>query len=252
MPFAMQIGQVQDEDHAAATRLKRMTKERLVVRGWRQQAFTALIAEVAAELGQGSASFGLAALDEDLPHSSNHTREMLRENMGNEAVLQRVAAPRLRELMASIQRSALHGSRPLVHPVGDNPLREIASTDVVGGAVEDLPWDDFLLGSLAGRRDPVTPLSAVSMSERQVQEGYHEHVQSLLVLPERLEADLEFRADAPVSLVPYGGGGSATLDLVWRVDLAGPLPVSAIRLWDAAAEPPHEGTGVQHREDSGV
>ena len=49
-----------------------------------------------------------------------------------------------------------------------------------------------------------------------------------------------------------GGGGSATLDLVWRVDLAGPLPVSAIRLWDAAAEPPHEGTGVQHREDSGV
>ena len=98
-----------------------------------------------------------------MTYSSNHTREMLRENMGNEAVLQRVAAPRLRELMASIQRSALHGSRPLVHPVGDNPLREIASTDVVGGAVEDLPWDDFPLGSLAGRRDPVTPLSATGV-----------------------------------------------------------------------------------------
>jgi hypothetical protein len=235
MPFAMQIGQVQDEDHASATRLKRMTKERLVVRGWRQQAFSALIAEVAAELGQTSASFGIAALDEDLPHSSNHTREMLRENMGSEAVLQRVAGPRLRELMATIQRSALHGSRPLVHPIGENPLRRIAAVDIVGGASSDLPWDDFLLGSLAGRRDPVTPLSAVSMSERHVQEGYHEHVRSLLVLPERLEPDLEFRADAPVSLIPYGGGGSASLDLVWRVDLAGPLPVSAIRLWDPAA-----------------
>lgn len=252
MPFAMQIGQVQDEDHASATRLKRMTKERLVVRGWRQQAFSALIAEVAAELGQSAASFGISALDEDLPHSSNHTREMLRENMGSEAVLQRVAAPRLRELMASIQRSALHGSRPLVHPVGANPLRRIASSDLLGGASEDVPWDDFLLGSLAGRRDPVTPLSAVSMSEQHVQEGYHEHVRSLLVLPERLEADLEFRANAPVSLIPYAGGGSSSLDLVWRVDLAGPLPVSAIRLWDAAARRPSARDAGARVEDSGV
>lgn len=252
MPFAMQIGQVQDEDHAAATRLKRMTKERLVVRGWRQQAFTALIAEVAAELGQASASFGLAALDEDLPHSSNHTREMLRENMGNEAVLKRVAGPRLRELMTSIQRSALHGSRPLVHPVGDNPLRRIASFDVAAGAGDDVPWDDFLLGSLAGRRDPVTPLSAVSMSEQHVQEGHHEHVRSLLVLPERLEAHLEFRADAPVTLIPYGSSGAATLDLVWRVDMAGPLPVSAIRLWDAADSTATEDPAAPGDRDSGV
>lgn len=260
MPFAMQIGQVQDDDHAAATRLKRMTKERLVVKGWRQQAFNSLIAEVAAELGQGSAAFGLAALDEDLPHSSNHTREMLRENMGNEAVLTRVAGPRLRELMASIQRSALHGSKPLVHPIGDNPLRQIVSLDPVGGGGDDLPWDDFLLGSLAGRRDPVTPLSAVSMSEVHVQEGHHEHVRSFLVLPERLEAHLDFRADAPVSLIPYGGGGSSPLDLVWRVDMAGPLPVSAIRLWDASGETqtddagarPGARAGAEFDEDSGV
>ena len=264
MPFAMQIGQVQDDDHAAATRLKRMTKERLVVKGWRLQAFNSLIAEVAAELGQASASFGLAALDEDLPHSSNHTREMLRENMGNEAVLTRVAGPRLRELMASIQRSALHGSKPLVHPIGDNPLRQIASLDPVGGSSDDVPWDDFLLGSLAGRRDPVTPLSAVSMSDVHVQEGHHEHVRSFLVLPERLEAHLEFRPDAPVSLIPYGSGGAATLDLVWRVDMAGPLPISAIRLWDVSGDgtPAGAGAGAGARaearadaafdEDSGV
>lgn len=251
MPFAMQIGQVQDEDHAAATRLKRMTKERLVVRGWRQQAFTSLIAEVAAELGQASASFALAALDEDLPHSSNHTREMLRENMGNAAVLKRVAEPRLRELMTSIQRSALHGSRPLVHPVGDNPLREIAALDVVDGIGEDVPWDDFLLGSLVGRRDPVTPLSAVSMSERHVQEGHHEQVRSMLVLPERLEPHLEFRAGAPVSLIPYGSNGGASIDLVWRVDMAGPLPVAAIRLWDSPADAAPAGPAPRDR-DSGV
>ena len=82
------------------------------------------------------------------------------------------------------------------------------------------------------------------MSDVHVQEGHHEHVRSFLVLPERLEAHLEFRPDAPVSLIPYGSGGASTLDLVWRVDMAGPLPISAIRLWDVSGDGTPAGAGA--------
>ena len=90
-----------------------------------------------------------------------------------------------------------------------------------------------LLDSLAGRREPVTPLSATWLAQRQVQEGHHENVTSYLVMPERLERQLGFHEDARVVTAPFRGSGRAGIDLVWRVDVAGPLPIGAIGLWDA-------------------
>lgn len=233
LPFAMNIGTVVETDYAAATRLRRMTTEHLLRRGWRADAFRDLVREVGAELGQDGASFGVGALDDDLPHSSNNARRMLRDAMSQESVLTRVAAPRLRELMGEIQRHSLHGSKPRVTAIDDNPLDALAHmTDPVGGD-DGIAWDDFLLDSLAGRREPVTPLSATWLAQRQVQEGHHENVTSYLVLPDRLERQLDFHADARVVTAPFRGSGRAGIDLVWRVDVAGPLPIAAIGLWDA-------------------
>ena len=233
LPFAMNIGTVVETDYAAATRLRRMTTEHLLRRGWRADAFRDLVREVGAELGQDGASFGVGALDDDLPHSSNNARRMLRDAMAQESVLTRVAAPRLRELMAQIQRHSLHGSKPRVAAIDDNPLDALAQmTDPVGGD-DGIAWDDFLLDSLAGRREPVTPLSATWLAQRQVQEGHHENVTSYLVMPDRLERQLDFHDDARVVTAPFRGSGRAGIDLVWRVDVAGPLPIAAIGLWDS-------------------
>lgn len=254
MPFAMRVGAVIEADHAASTRLRRLTAERLVVKGWRHAAFLDLVREVGAELGQDATAFGVATLDEDLPHSSNHTRQMLRDTMTREAVQTRVAAPRLRRLMAEIQRSALHGSKPRVRPIGDDPLRALAAMTDPTAADDDVAWDDFLLGSLVGRREPVTPLSATWLPARQVQEGHHEAVRSYLVLPERLERQLDFRSDAPLTTIPSAAAGKAPVDLVWRVDVAGPLPLHAIGLWDAPSEPAASESAVSGRPaaDTGV
>ncbi|MGF6823114.1 hypothetical protein M2317_002025 [Microbacterium sp. ZKA21] len=233
LPFAMNIGTVVETDYAAATRLRRMTTEHLLRRGWRADAFRDLVREVGAELGQDGASFGVGALDDDLPHSSNNARRMLRDAMSQESVLTRVAAPRLRELMGEIQRHSLHGSKPRVTAIDDDPLDALAQmTDPVGGD-DGIAWDDFLLDSLAGRREPVTPLSATWLAQRQVQEGHHENVTSYLVMPDRLERQLDFHDDARVVTAPFRGSGRAGIDLVWRVDVAGPLPIAAIGLWDA-------------------
>lgn len=256
MPFAVQIATVQDDDHAATARMRGIMTDQLVVRGWRHAAFESLVREVAHERGAAGGSFGLVALDEDLPHSSNHTRKMLLTALDDEAVLTRVAGPRLEELVRTAQRDDLHGGRPRVTPVADNPLGALVrSVDPLGTPGDDVPWDDFLLGSLAGRRDPVTPLSATVLAELELGERHHERVKSYLVLPQRLEARLRFDPSAAVSVVPFPDGGIAPVDVSWRVDIAGPVPESAVRLWSGRRAQPAAETPAppsSRSDDPGV
>lgn len=237
LPFAMSIGTVVESDYAAATRLRRMTTEHLVRRGWRADAFRDLVREVGAELGQDGTAFGVGALDDDLPHSSNNTRKMLRDTMHRESVQTRVAAPRLRALMTEIQRHSLHGSKPHVVSIDDNPLDALSSMADPAGIEEGIAWDEFLLDSLVDRREPVTPLSTSWLAQRQIQEGFHEHVTSYLVLPERLDSQLSFHEGAAVVTAPFHGAGRSSIDLVWRADVVGPLPIGAIGLWDGSPHP---------------
>lgn len=252
MPFALQIATIRDEEHGATARLRGVMTDRLVVRGWRHDAFESLVAEVARSRGSTGASFGLAALDEDLPHSSNHTRKMLMAAMGDETILTRVAGPRLDELVRAGQRSELGGGRPRVQLVGDNPLRTLVRAadpyDTVG---DDLDWDEFLLGSLVGRRDPVSPLSSTVLAELEVHERHHERVTSYLALPERLESHLSFAPNDRVKIAPFRGGGAAPVDVVWRVDIVGPVPRSAIRLWSDQDAPPAPSAPAKPSSSSG-
>ncbi|MBU4464536.1 MAG: hypothetical protein KKH75_01690, partial [Actinobacteria bacterium] len=239
MPFALQIATIKDEEHGATARLRGVMTDHLVVRGWRHDAFQALVAEVARARGSVGGSFGLTALDEDLPHSSNHTRRMLLAAMGDESILTRVAGPRLESLVRAGQRSELEGGRPRVQLVEDNPLRSLVrAADPFSGGSGDLDWDEFLLGSLVGRRDPVSPLSSTVLAELQVHERHHERVTSYLVLPGRLESHLSFRPSDQVKIAPFRDTGSAPVDVVWRVDMVGPVPRSAINLWSNHGDGP--------------
>ena len=250
LPFAMNLATVVEDDYVSATRLRRMTTEHLMRRGWRADAFRDLVREVGAALGQDDESFGIGALDDDLPHSSNNARRMLRTTMGDGQVLERVAVPRLRELMTQIQRSALHGSKPRVVAIDDDPLTVHGNPGDPLDADAGGSWDEFLLDSLSGRRDPVTPLSTSWLPQRKVQAGHHEAVTSYLVMPERLERQLVFREEASAVTVPFAGSGTAGIDLVWRIDMAGPLPIDAISLWDAPR--PQVAPAIPLDGDTGV
>ena len=91
------------------------------------------------------------------------------------------------------------------------------------------------LGSLAGRTDPVTPLSPTVLTEIELGERHHERVHSHLVLPERLAAKLAYSEDTPVQVVSFPDDSTGVVDLSWRVDIAGPVPIRAIHLWDRTA-----------------
>ncbi|SMH44563.1 hypothetical protein SAMN06295885_2390 [Rathayibacter oskolensis] len=232
MPFAVRLATVSGEETAAVARMRAAMTSKLVRRGWRHEAFEALVQEMAADYGAGQ-GFGLSALDEDLPHSSNHTRRMLLRALDDESLLTRIAAPRLADIVASVQRDEESIARPRVRPMGVNPLNALRRPEDYDGVELDLPWDDFLLESLT-RADPMTPVSATVLTELQVGERYHERVTSFLVAPSRLQERLRFDPAAPIHVVPYEGATGAPVDLVWRVDVVGPVPRAAIRLWDGA------------------
>ncbi|MFE1645716.1 hypothetical protein ACFM35_09085 [Microbacterium sp. P01] len=255
MPFALQIATVRDDDHAATARLRGVMTDQLVVKGWRHAAFASLVREVGLERGAQAGAFGLEALDEDLPHSSNHTRKMLLAALDDTAVLTRVAGPRLEALVGTAQRSDLHGGRPRVVPVGDNPLRSLLrASDPFDRSGDDIGWDEYLLGTLGRRRDPVTPLSATVLADVDLAERHHERVRSYLVLPQRLASTLEFRPGAEVDVVTFPESGTSPIDLSWRVDIAGPVPQSALRLMsvrgDAGTAPAADGGSPE--ADTGV
>lgn len=259
MPFAVQVATVVDDDHASATRLRGVMTEHLFVRGWRHDAFTSLVREIAIERGMLSSSFGPHTLDEDLPHASNHSRRMLLAAMGDEHVLTRVAVPRLEELMKAAQRDDGQVTRPRVQPVVDDPLHVIARGPNGEPIATDRAWDDFLLGSLAGRTNPVTPLSPTVLTEIELGERHHERVQSHLVLTERLAGKLAYSDDTPVQVVAFPDDSTGVVDLSWRVDIAGPVPIRAIHLWDRTAgtsaaapvEAPSSG-GADAEIDTGI
>lgn len=232
MPFAVRLATVSGEETAAVARMRAAMTSKLVRRGWRHEAFESLVQEMAADYGAGQ-GFGLSALDEDLPHSSNHTRRMLLRALDDESLLTRIAAPRLADIVASVQRDEESIARPRVRPMGVNPLNALRRPEDYEGIELDLPWDDFLLESLT-RADPMTPVSATVLTELQVGERYHERVTSFLVAPSRLQERLRFDPAAPIHVVPYEGATGAPVDLVWRVDVVGPVPRAAIRLWDGA------------------
>ncbi|AZZ52889.1 hypothetical protein [Rathayibacter festucae] len=232
MPFAVRLATVSGEETAAVARMRAAMTSKLVRRGWRHEAFESLVQEMAADYGAGQ-GFGLSALDEDLPHSSNHTRRMLLRALDDESLLTRIAAPRLADIVASVQRDEEAIARPRVRPMGTNPLNALRRPEDFEGVELDVPWDDFLLDSLT-RADPMTPVSATVLTELQVGERYHERVTSFLVAPSRLQERLRFDPSAPIHVVPFEASTGSPVDLVWRVDVVGPVPRAAIRLWDGA------------------
>ncbi|KQQ03624.1 MULTISPECIES: hypothetical protein [unclassified Rathayibacter] len=250
MPFAVRLATVSGEETAAVARMRAAMTSKLVRRGWRHEAFEALVQEMAADYGAGQ-GFGLSALDEDLPHSSNHTRRMLLRALDDESLLTRIAAPRLADIVASVQRDEESIARPRVRPMGSNPLNALRRPEDYEGIELDVPWDDFLLESLT-RADPMTPVSATVLTELQVGERYHERVTSFLVAPSRLQERLRFDPAAPIHVVPYEGATGAPVDLVWRVDVVGPVPRAAIRLWDGAVRADSEPTVAPRDVDTGI
>lgn len=240
LPYAMRLAVTREDDPVAGGRIKREAAQSLMVKGWRAGAFATLLDELCARLGYDASTLGLDALDSDLPHASNHSRRILLEHAQDSGVLRSVAQRYLRRIVGEVQGVSLSRSNPRVTPIVADPLsgegaHQPPESTLPGSLLE---WDTFLLDSLAGRADPVTPIGSLGIAEMSLADAHHEKVRSYLLVPNRLLDDVPSRGSSGrLSVRGYDDVQVRALDLVLRVDVAGPIPANAARLWERASAP---------------
>ena len=238
LPFSMRVAQANDEDQASRAILRSRASKKLGIIGWRENAFQEFVSEVARVNGRNSETFSVDVLDKDLPHASNGSRELLRKNLENVEVLENVALSFLRPIISDLQTNAMATARPTVLQVDDNPLEPLR-TDLEGieDKLKEEKWNDFLRHTLTrgdGKPDPVTPLSALAINESQVMAASHEEVNSYALLPEHVLDKLGKETLTSIQARSYDAKNVRPLDAVVRVDLAGPLQESQVRVWASA------------------
>lgn len=238
LPFSMRVAQANDEDQASRAILRTRASKKLGIIGWRENAFQQFVAEVARVNGRTSEAFSVDVLDKDLPHASNGSRELLRKNLENVEVLENVALSYLRPIISDLQTNAMATARPTVLQVDDNPLEPLRSDlEGIEDNLKEEKWNDFLRHTLTrgdGKPDPVTPLSALAINEAQVMAANHEDVRSYALMPEHVLEKLGKETLTSIEARSYDAKNVRPLDAVVRVDIAGPLQESEVRVWASA------------------
>ncbi len=232
MPFAMRIAHADEGDAEASQRLQQAAARRLIRPGWRQHTFEMLLREISREVGAHPGAIGVDALDSDLPHSTNHARAIVRANLAREELLENVAARLLGQLIEEVQSGSLYGAATDVMRVSSDPLASMLSTlDDLDERSNRIPWNEFLRGALGHPDDPVTPISPLAIAPYRLQEKHHQDLTSYVIVPERIAKDLTADIAPDVVVKSYGEDRARSLDMVVRIDIAGPVPPEAIHVW---------------------
>jgi hypothetical protein len=245
-PFALRVAQVDDQVGAKSAELERIIASKLLVQGWRANAFRDLVDEVGKDMGFGGEKFSVEALDKDLPHQTNNTRNLLQkyleqaalgvdvENTGEDTrtkYLVEVARKRLAELIDQTQSVALSAARPPVNQIISDPLDEIVSeSGVLGGADESENWDGFLKESLGTEEVVQPPLSILNFTPDGQMNKVGESPQTFVLMPQRLAEALPNDVAKSVQLVPVSDNSSRAVEIIVRIDVVGPLKSKDIRL----------------------
>ena len=245
-PFALRVAQVDDQAGAKSAELERIIASKLLVKGWRARAFRDLVHEVSNDMGVASGKFTVEALDKDLPHQTNNTRNLLTNyleaaakdvdgtNTGDDAstaFLVEVARKRLLELIEQTQSVALSAARPPVNQIISDPLEELVNDSaLLHGTEESENWDSFLKESLGTDDIIQPPLSILNFTPDGQMNKVGESPKSFVLIPQRLAEALPGGVSESVNLVPLTDNSSRAVEIIARVDVVGPIKPGDIRL----------------------
>lgn len=245
-PFSLRVAQVDDQAGAKSAELERIISTKLLVQGWRAQAFDDLINHIALDLGIRVSKFNVETLDRDLPHQTNNTRNVLRgyldasagredesieEHSERNPHLVEVARQRLKVLIQQTQSVALSAARPSVSQMIHNPLESI---DFEGNSSsrtqrsED--WDSFLKESLGTDEIIKPPLSILGLSSKGKMNKAGENPATFIVIPERLRKALPDEASAVSEIVAVSDDTARPVEIIARMDVSQPLEPVDLRL----------------------
>lgn len=249
-PFALRVAQVDDQAGAKSAELERIIASKLLVQGWRANAFRDLVDEVRRDMGVAGGKFSVEALDKDLPHQTNNTRNLLKKylegaasGVGDEGTseeaetgfLVEVARKHLLHLIEQTQSVALSAARPPVHQIISDPLDDLVNdVAVLQGQDDSENWDDFLKESLGTDEIIQPPLSILNFTPDGQMNKVGESPKTFVLIPQRLADALPGGVSDSVNLVPVTDNSSRAVEIIARVDVIGPVKPADIRLLSPA------------------
>jgi hypothetical protein len=258
-PFALRVAQAKEERDSRMAELERLVGGRLLVQGWRADAFDDMVDNAGLEMGLQEGKFTTEVLDADLPHQTNNSRALLLRFLKNSAKSQmagkldlettgvdengvtsvkpsdrylvEVAKVRLLDLIDKTQSIVLSEARPRVLHIQDDPLEELREDQ--GGIEEYDPthsWDDFLKESLGTDEVAQPPMGILNFSEKGRISRVQEDPDSFIITPKRLFGSLPPTRSEKIVIVPVGDEKSRAVEIIARVDVVGPLAFDQIAL----------------------
>jgi hypothetical protein len=267
-PFALRVAQAKEGRDSRMAELERLVGGRLLVQGWRADAFDDMVDNAGLEMGLQEGRFTTEVLDADLPHQTNNSRALLLRFLKNSAKSQmagkldlettgvdengvtsvkpsdrylvEVAKVRLLDLIDKTQSIVLSEARPRVLHIQDDPLEELREDQ--GGIEEYDPthsWDDFLKESLGTDEVAQPPMGILNFSEKGRISRVQEDPNSFIITPKRLFGSLPPTRSEKIIIVPVGDEKSRAVEIIARVDVVGPLAFDQIALLsgESASEP---------------
>ena len=258
-PFALRVAQAKEERDSRMAELERLVGGRLLVQGWRADAFDDMVDNAGLEMGLQEGKFTTEVLDADLPHQTNNSRALLLRFLKNSAkshmagkldlettgvdengvtsvkpsdkYLVEVAKVRLLDLIDKTQSIVLSEARPRVLHIQDDPLEELREDQ--GGIEEYDPthsWDDFLKESLGTDEVAQPPMGILNFSEKGRISRVQEDPDSFIITPKRLFSSLPPTRSEKIVIVPVGDEKSRAVEIIARVDVVGPIAFDQIAL----------------------
>lgn len=256
-PHALRIAQAKESADANMVALENGIARRLLIQGWRRDAFEDLISEVAAEMGSNSETFNVELLDADLPHQSNNSRALISRYLDFSAgikatgevpkstsgspttqleptdhYLVNVARKRLLNLIETTQAQILATAHPRVEQIIEDPLMELRE-DAAGvhGYDTTQGWKEFLGGALGVDAIETVAFGPLTFNVRGRKDNVGENPKTFVLAPKRLERDLP-RIDTPelVEKVLLGDEKPRSVELMVRIDISAPVHNSNLRI----------------------
>lgn len=259
-PAALRIARAVETGDSKTSSLERAIGEKLLVRGWRSQAFEAMIERVGQAIGMTSSNFNVDSLDNDLPHLPNNHRKIvgsfLQQTAKNEQAgtldfeqpkldasfpggvkptdkyLREIGLQRIRELLRDAQMNAIRIERPDVEPIGKNPDLDFEFDET---GFDELTtrrsWDEFLAESLGTVDEAQPPLSPMVFTTQGKSQRLHEKLNSFLLAPSRIKATIPSVKAKSVQVVASGDSKPRRVEVIARLDVSEAVAPEALTLF---------------------
>lgn len=277
-PLALRVAQAVENDASESAQLRRTISDRLLVQGWRSDAFERSLSEIGKYLGYEPDKVSPELLDSDLPHQPNNARRLVLDyfehsadtatldilDLPNKLVdqdgrskplpsdvyLVEVARAQLRYLIEKTQGSALAQARPSVQQIVKNPLSELSESDTESTSLEVSNWDDFLSEGLGIEDRSQPPLGVLAFTNEGRKAKSPEAVTSKVLVPGRFAKSLPTPAADNLKVVPLEDSErNQPAEIMLRFDVVGPMPFNHVTLVQKATRAKPENLAPQEEND---